>query len=182
VTGSNPSQYAPSVGGTAFHPVDQVSWYDAVGYCRRLSARPEEKRAGRVYRLPTEAEWEYACRGGSMAAFAFGDELTERLANFEYHVLHPTHVGSYPRNGFGLYDTHGNVREWCSDWYGRDTYSEFDQTDPVGPDDGHSRVMRGGSWDVKGSHFLRSAYRVHHTPTSPLAGIGFRVVLEGPPG
>jgi uncharacterized protein (TIGR02996 family) len=182
VVGGNPSQNGPSAGGGAFHPVERVSWYEAVEYCRRLSAVPAEKRAGRVYRLPTEAEWEYACRGGLMAAFAFGDELTDRLANFQYNVNRTTPVGSYPRNGFGLYDTHGNVREWCADWYGAASYGFDDRTDPVGPADGQNRVLRGGSWDVIGVQYCRCAYRVYYQPSGQIPGAGFRVVLECPPG
>src|SRR5262245_3425962 len=137
VTGRNPSHYS-STGNrsdevrrldTRRFPVDNVSWEDAVEFCQRLSALPQEKEAGREYRLPTEAEWEYACRGDICSCpFAFGPSLCSKQANFNGHMPsrggetgpnlgRTTTVASYPPNLFGLYDMHGNVWEWCSDWF-----------------------------------------------------------------
>jgi formylglycine-generating enzyme required for sulfatase activity len=140
-------------------PVEQVSWEDAVEFCKRLSELPEEKKAGRVYRLPTEAEWEYACRAGSKTAFYFGDE-SFNLSGYAWHAAnsdYQTHpVGEKKPNAWGLYDMHGNVWEWCSDRYG--DYPEGAVTDPVGPEEGSIRVNRGGSWD-RGAEDCRSAAR-----------------------
>ena len=103
------------------YPVESVSWDDAVRFCRALSELPEEKQAGRVYRLPTEAEWEYACRAGAETPFSCGASLASDAANFDADGLSspeaPTASGVYPANHFGLHDMHGNVWEWCSDWY-----------------------------------------------------------------
>ena len=111
-------------------PADNVTWYAAIEFCRRLSEMPAEKQAGRVYRLPTEAEWEYACRAGTTTIFAFGDELSSTHANF--NGKHPfgdaeagpflnrtATIGSYEPNAFGLYDMHGNLNEWCLDRFGQ---------------------------------------------------------------
>src|SRR5205814_1699464 len=107
------------------------------------------------YRLPTEAEWEYACRAGTTSATHYGNSLSARQANFNgrdpYGVaepgpflLRPTEVGSYPPNAWGLFDLHGNVWEWCADWYGRDYYRQAPVEDPAGPASGSARVIRGG--------------------------------------
>ncbi len=95
------------------HPVEQVSWDEAVDFCQRLSSLAAEKHAGRVYRLPTEAEWEYACRAGTTTPFHFGTSLFSIQANIDYNRNRTTKVGSYPPNAWGLYDMHGNVWEWC---------------------------------------------------------------------
>src|SRR5262249_6612688 len=115
-------------GGGPDHPMENVTWYQAVEYCRKLSAQAEERKTGRKYRLPTEAEWEYACRAGTRAAFHFGDSLSAKQANFNGHFPYggaekgsylrkTSKVGSYRPNAWGLYDMHGNVAEWCSDFY-----------------------------------------------------------------
>src|SRR5262249_30864797 len=138
VTRRAPSQYrrGGSRGGdvsdvdTSSFPVENVTWNNAVAFCQRLSQRDEERQAGRVYRLPSEAEWEYACRaaGISMAAFAFGPSLCSTQANFDGNhpyggaeegptLSRPCDVGSYKPNAYGLYDMHGNVWEWCQDVY-----------------------------------------------------------------
>ena len=152
-----------------------VSWEDADAYCRWLS-----RQTGRAYRLPTEAEWEYACRAGTYTLFYTGDGLggpmwrnqqTER--NLKTVDLT---VGKTPANAFGLYDMHGNVEEWCSDWYG--PYQDAPAIDPTGPVLGEFRVTRGGSHNTPET-YLRSASRSAAIPTDAHSQIGFRVV-EGP--
>ena len=200
VMGSNPSyfHYYNGVLDTSL-PVEQVSWYDATAYCEALTER--EQLAGRlpagwVYRLPTEAEWEYACRAGTTTAFYFGNTIRGGMANFysyyEYdavigdiykkvpvgYVGQTTRVGSYDANLWGLYDMCGNVFEWCQDWYG--TYpagpASAPAIDPVGPASGSLRVMRGGYWGSLGG-YCRSAYRLSITPGLRGYFIGFRPVL-----
>ena len=172
--------------GSANHPVEQVSWEDAVEFCQRLSALPEEKKAGRVYRLPTEAEWEYACRAGTKTAYSFGSQLNGRQANCDGTVPYgtdtkgpnlekTTSVGKYPANAWGLYDMHGNVWEWCADWYGE--YPKGSATDPRGPEDGSNRVFRGGSWYLV-AVYCRSANRDWIVPSNRRFNLGFRVALS----
>jgi len=166
-------------------PVEQVSWTDAVEFCRKLSELPAEKQAGRVYRLPTEAEWEYACRAGTTTVFHCGDRLSATQANFNGGTPYgggakgpflerTTTVGSYAPNAFGLYDMHGNVSEWCADWYG--DYPKDSQKDPQGPQNGQSRVLRGGTWLLYGVH-CRAAFRFYFDTGRGVRGVGFRVVL-----
>jgi formylglycine-generating enzyme required for sulfatase activity len=161
-------------------PIDNATGTLAAEFCRRLSDLPEEKAAGRVYRLPTEAEWEYACRGGSTASFSYGNELSLSQANFnaprEDDGRAPlgrlAEVGSYPPNKFGFYDMHGNAWEWCND--GLRKYTTTSQKDPVGPGSLY-RVLRGGAWDVPES-YCRSDYR-----TEAISGYvfaGFRIACE----
>jgi len=145
--GNNPSYFqGDQVNGvdSSNYPVDQVSWEDAVEFCKRLSELPEERAAGRVYRLPTEAEWEYACRSGSNAPFGFGGlELANDYGWFNSNskgLSQP--VGKKDMSDWGLYDMHGNVMEWCSDWAG--DYPEDAVSDPTGPKEGYSRMIRGG--------------------------------------
>jgi formylglycine-generating enzyme required for sulfatase activity/outer membrane protein assembly factor BamB len=195
VMGSNPSFFAPTGTGkdkvagrsTARFPVEQVTWPSAVEFCRRLSQLPAEKQAGRVYRLPTEAEWEYACRAGTRTAFAFGDALSSRQANFDGNypsggapkgpfLARPTEVGSYAPNAWGLYDLHGNVWEWCADWYGRTYYRESPTDDPPGPPSGSARVIRGGEW-YGDARDCRSAFRYADLPTGVFYVMGFRVAM-----
>jgi formylglycine-generating enzyme required for sulfatase activity len=196
VLGSNPSYFTPAYGYILdlSRPVEQVSWDDATAYCAQLTAK--ERAAGRlpagwVYRLPTESEWEYACRAGTTTAFYCGSALRSGMANFdglwEYDasvgdIYNPngiclactTPVGSYQPNAWGLYDMVGNVWEWCLDWYG--TYPTGSVTDPAGPASGSFRVFRGGYWDFY-AWFCRSAYRYGYDPSLRDSGIGFRVVL-----
>src|SRR5439155_4637596 len=128
VMGKNVAFFNAKNGGSPEHPVEQVLWPEAADFCKKLSELPEEKKAGRMYRLPTEAEWEYACRAGTRTVFHFGDSLSSTQANFNGRYgyggaeagpyLHKTaKVGSYQPNAFGLHDMHGNVAEWCWDWY-----------------------------------------------------------------
>ena len=131
-------------GGGPDHPVEDLNWNEAVDFCNKLTALPEEKKAGRRYRLPTEAEWEYACRAGSSTPFHSGKSLSSKEANFNGnfpyggaekgpYLRRTTKVGSYKPNAWGLYDMHGNVQEWCSDFYDPDYYKTGPKTDPKGP-------------------------------------------------
>ena len=169
----------------ADNPVNKVSWLEVVTFCRKLSELPAEKAAGNVYRLPTEAEWAYACRAGTTTKFSFGDDDSE-LGDYAWYrensdnKTHP--VGSKQPNAWGLYDMHGNVWEWCQDWYG--DYPGGAVTDPSGPASrslNHrgkfTRVFRGGSWrhDAK---LCRSAYRSGFEPSQRYFNVGFRVCLS----
>jgi len=152
VMGTKPSYFQGDEikGSSTNNPVESVSWLDAVEFCKKLSDLPEEKAAGRVYRLPTEAEWEYACRAGSKSAYSFG-ESSKSLGDYAWfdgnsnNQTHP--VGEKKANAWGLYDMHGNVWEWCSDWYGE--YPNGAVSDPVGPREGSDRVNRGGGWFIR---------------------------------
>ncbi|MBI4604137.1 MAG: SUMF1/EgtB/PvdO family nonheme iron enzyme [Planctomycetes bacterium] len=162
-------------------PVEQVSWEDAKEFCRKLS-----EREGKSYRLPTEAEWEYACRVGTTTPFHTGSTISTSQANYDGNDTygsgqkgvsrHKTvDVGSFPANPWGLHDMHGNVWEWCEDWYGE--YPPGEVADPKGPSTGVSRVLRGGSW-IDGPRFCRSASRYGHVPGVRGSGLGFRVALD----
>jgi formylglycine-generating enzyme required for sulfatase activity len=168
-------------------PVENVSYEESVEFCTRLSELPPEKQAGRKYRLPSEAEWEYACRGGAVGPFHSGSTLSSGQANFngifpygsseKGECLQRTRkVGSYAANGFGLCDMHGNVREWCADWYGADYYASSPRRDPQGPAEGSLRVIRGGGWS-SGGQGCRSAARFSGAPGLRDHDLGFRVVL-----
>jgi formylglycine-generating enzyme required for sulfatase activity len=198
--GNNPSYFTPIFGYLQYlnRPVETVSWIDATNYCAHLTQ--QEQAAGRlpsgwVYRLPTESEWEYACRAGTTTAFNFGSAIHGGMANFddyyEYDAsigdiyvrnpadsgwdLQTTAVGSYHPNAWGLYDMHGNVWEWCRDWYG--TYPAGSVTDPQGPTSGSARVFRGGNWGYYG-RYCRSAQRISGDPSyGGVSYFGFRVVL-----
>jgi uncharacterized protein (TIGR02996 family) len=182
VMGTNPSWFSARGKGkakvkkqdTRSFPVENVSWEDAAAFCRKLSELPEEQRRGRVYRLPTEAEWEYACRGGASSStpFSFGHTLSSAQANFNGDLGRTSTVGSYPANAFGLHDLHGNVWEWCQDWYG--PYPRSAVTDPTGPSEGSSRVLRGGSWNDDAA-YCRASYRDSFGPSSRLDDLGFRL-------
>ena len=167
---------------TGRHPVDQVSWNDAVEFCRQLSSLDEEVAAGRSYRLPTEAEWEYACRAGTTTKFFWGDDKGKKSFDWTKYPKVGTGkrattvpVGSLKPNPWGLYDMPGNAREWCADWYDAQTYAKGDVKDPVGPTAGAERVVRGGM-----SFFFapayRSAARRKLAPDAVNLHIGFRVV------
>ncbi len=178
VLGYNPARFQGTPSGGPFHPVEQVSWLEAYEFCRRLSALPSEASAGRSYRLPTEAEWEFLCRAGTQTAYTSGDALLPTQANYSYRVGHTTPIGSYPHNNFGVHDMHGNVREWCADWYLPDYYFGSPEQDPTGPTSGTTRVIRGGAWDAPSPWHCRSAYRVSQIPEGRSPGVGFRVVCE----
>jgi len=176
VVRSNPSYFQG-----ADLPVEMVSWFDAVSFCELLS-----ERTGRKLRLPTEAEWEYACRAGTTTAFHFGDGITTDQANFDgnftYGSAHKgetrwrtSQVGSFPANAWGLFDMHGNVWEWCSDWYGE--YGAEPVVDPAGPSGADIRTLRGGSW-FHGPADTRCAQREALDQGRRHSIYGFRVVLE----
>jgi serine/threonine protein kinase len=187
VMGTNPSSFNAKNGGGPSFPVEQVSWDDAVEFCRRLSEQPLEKHARRVYRLPTEAEWEYACRSGSNAPFGQAMVLDSFRGNFDGNNPYgdaetgpywekPAKVGSYRANPWGLYDVHGNVGEWCADYYAADYYAASAKQDPTGPETGERRVWRGGAWDSPGQD-CRAAARFSEVPGQRSPRIGFRVVM-----
>ncbi len=168
-------------------PVDSVSWLDALAFCDALSARVSEQG---VYRLPSEAEWEYACRAGasSDAPFSFGHSLSSRQANFDGtapygggdlgpNLRRTCAVGSYPPNAFGLYDMHGNVWEWTADWFDEDYYDQSPEEDPPGSLGGDSRVLRGGSFYYTASS-CRSAIRFARRPNERSWLDGFRVAVS----
>ena len=189
----NPSRFQP--GGdtrllkddafTDDRPVEQVSWHHAMEFCSRLS-----QRTGRHYILPSEAQWEYACRAGTTTPFAFGESLSDELANYDGE--HTTPVGSFPANAWGLHDMHDNVWEWCLDhWH--DSYegaptdgsawlnSTETNNSEMAKGEIEMRLLRGGSWSY-GPRSCRSAYRLHIHPDGPNDNIGFRVVClpQGP--
>jgi uncharacterized protein (TIGR02996 family) len=187
VAGANPSHFDRRNRGGPHHPVETVSWFDAAAFCRLLGELPGELKRGNTYRLPTEAEWEHACRAGSTTAFWCGAGLSSHQANFDGN--HPyggaeqgpypartSPVGSYPANAFGLYDMHGNVWEWCQDWYEEFHYPESSRADPSGPQSSDRRVLRGGSW-FNNAGSCRSAYRYRDVPSGRSSHVGFRVVL-----
>jgi len=190
VMGSNPSKFSAVAGhDTNRFPVEMVSWEDAVEFCRKLSALPGKERGSRVYRLPTEAEWEYACRAGTSSTFCFGDSLTSTMANINGenpygatvqgpNLQRTTGVGSYKPNAWGVHDMHGNVWEWCRGWYDDDYYRNSPVEDPPGPSQGTLRVMRGGTF-FGGGVRCRSACR-GPTRGKGRMDYGFRVVCEMP--
>ena len=186
VMGYNPSCFKDSPD----HPADQVSWKKAVEFCQRLSALPAEEKAGRVYRLPTEAEWEYACRAGTTTPFHFGLTASSTQANFDGarpygdvpvgpSLQQTSKVGSYPANAWGLYDMHGNLWEWCADWFDKDYFKKSPKKDPQGPPSGTARVIRGGAWKNEGT-WLRAAYREGYGPGGHVNRQRFRVACSVP--
>jgi len=153
-----------------------VSWNDAQEFIKRLNATEGHKR----YRLPTEAEWEYAARAGTTTAYSFGDDAAD-LGRFAWYgedfasgSTHP--VGQKEANGWGLHDMHGNVWEWVQDWYGERYYADSPARDPQGPPTGAKRVVRGGSWHQSATSW-RSAFRRRYDPDYRGISIGFRLAL-----
>jgi formylglycine-generating enzyme required for sulfatase activity len=163
---------SPGFDQTDRHPVVQVSWNDALAFCDWLS-----QQEGQTYRLPTEAEWERACRAGTTARYCFGDDA-KALGEYAWYSSNSydrTHaVGEKKANGFGLYDMHGNVWEWCWDGYDADYYKESPVDDPQGPARSAFRMMRGGGKSTD-RRYARSAARIKITPVNRGDDLGFRV-------
>jgi uncharacterized protein (TIGR02996 family) len=195
VMGDNPSHFCATGGGkdqvkgldTSDFPVEQVGWEDAQAFLAKLAARPEEREKGWSYRLPSEAEWEYACRGGASSStpFCFGESLSSTQANFDGaypyggaeegpSLRRTCPAGSYRPNAWGLFDMHGNVREWCEDWSADDYYGNSPAQDPLGPSYGSDRVLRGGGWGGYGQ-LCRAARRSWFAPSFRGFALGFRV-------
>jgi sulfatase modifying factor 1 len=183
-----------AVTDTSRLPVESVSWEEAVEFCHRLTEN--ERKEGIIgreqeYRLPTEAQWEYSCRGGAAShqVFHFGDALSSFQANFDGNLPYggagegpylerTCPAGSCPPNAFGLHEMHGNVWEWCHDWYAEDTYRKgpCPRVNPQGPAQDSFRVFRGGSWFNRGQH-CRSAFRGRGDPAARNYNLGFRASL-----
>ena len=181
VMGKNPSSFKG-----AQKPVETVFWNDAVEFCKKLS-----QKTGKTVSLPTEAQWEHACRAGSKTRFYYGNDNDHaNLGDYAWYQKKygegETHaVGQKKSNAFGLYDMHGNVLEWCADWYDEheEDYANADKTDPTGPAIGSGRVLRGGSW-IHLPRYCRSASRFRYAPRRGRDDIdqkfhyfGFRVVV-----
>lgn len=168
VMGENPSEFKG-----ADRPVERISWNDAVAFCTRLS-----EMTGESYRLPTEAEWEYACRAGTETRYYWGDAMDGDYAWHDENSGGETHpAGQKNPNEWGLYDMSGNVWEWCGDWFAENYYFQSPPQDPSGPESGTSRVVRGGSWYNYPKN-LRSSSRFGFRPDRGNYYIGFRVVRE----
>jgi uncharacterized protein (TIGR02996 family) len=198
VTGINPSYFSRGGPGNAKvkditdaelgdFPVDSVSWEDAQRFLKVLNAQSDAREKSWGYRLPTEAEWEYSCRGGGISSTPFhvGDSFSSYYANFNGNYPYggaekgpylgrTCAVGSYGPNALGLYDMHGNVWEWCQDWHA--PYAGGPETDPSGPPDGEYRVIRGGAFNYPG-WFCRAAHRFGYSPQDQLASVSFRIAL-----
>jgi formylglycine-generating enzyme required for sulfatase activity len=164
VMGYNPSEFK----GDSL-PVERVNWYDTQRFIKKLNAK-----TGKKYRLPTEAEWEYAARGSTKSSgYVFSGSNAETDVAWYWHNALTTHpVGTKQANELGIYDMSGNVYEWCSDWY--DAYSSSSQTDPQGASQGLCRVSRGGSW-VSSARYLRVSFRLEFKPDDRRNYIGFRL-------
>ena len=157
----------PSFHKSEKFPVNMVSWADCQEFIKKLNSKTDGG-----YRLPTEAEWEYACRAGTTTVYSFSDKITPKDANFrDSEIRKPIAVGSYKPNAFGLYDMHGNVGEWCEDW--ADDYP-FAVTDPKGPATGQCRILRGGSF-LGQSLLVGSSFRDGFKPTFKNDWLGFRL-------
>jgi uncharacterized protein (TIGR03067 family) len=173
IMGNNPSFFT----GDKNLPVEQVSWLDCQEFLKKLQDKDKKP-----YRLPTEAEWEYACRAGTQTPFHTGESISSDQANYNADIVYAkgkkgvmravtTPVGTFPPNAWGLFDMHGNVWEWCQDWY--DAYPK-DVTDPQGPATGEARVVRGGA-RYSAPAYCRSAYRQVFLPNYRASYIGVRV-------
>jgi formylglycine-generating enzyme required for sulfatase activity len=189
VTGDSPAHFRGEN-----RPVENVTWREATAFCQRLTERERQAEtlpSGYQYRLPTEAEWEYACRAGSATPYAFGDRLEPAVANYDVSqgagrgapssARETLPVGSFRPNPWDLHDLHGNVWEWCADWYDRAYYARAPATNPCNVRPSSSVVCRGGSW-ANPMSFCRSANRNYSDPRRANHMTGFRVVLGPPPG
>jgi len=159
----------------ANYPAVDLSWDDAVEFCKKLSVQE-----GKEYRLPTEAEWEYACRAGTETGRSFGNDekVLVDYAN-DLGEQYVQQVGRKMPNAFGLYNMQGNVWQWCHDYYGEDNYKQSPEKDPTGPESGSFHVLRGGSWKLFFSRYSRSAYRGRFEPVGRyFVSVGFRLVRE----
>jgi len=174
------------------HPVVNVSWNDAIAFCEWAS-----KKTGKKVSLPTEAQWEYACRAGTKTAYPWGDDpddgkgwanaadqtakktfgATWTYFSWDDGYAFTSPAGKFKANAFGLYDMIGNAWEWCADWYDKGYYANANKTDPTGPASGTHRVLRGGAWGG-GPRLCRSAYRGWDSPARRSGGIGFRVFVD----
>jgi len=166
----------PSIVRGPKNPVDNVSWEECRQFCHKLNAAPHPEGK---FQLPTEAQWEYACRAGSSTSYCFGNEVSE-LSVYAWYCQnsqlrsHP--VGTKRPNAWGLYDMHGNVCQWCQDCYGRDYYAHSPTDDPAGPATGSERAFRAGGWDSP-ARICRSAYRSDGDPGSHNYLLGLRIAL-----
>ena len=178
VMGTTPSQFSDC----ARCPVETVDFYQVSTFLSRLNA----ENAAMRYRLPTEAEWEYACRAGTTTAFSSGRAISTGQANYDGRFPYSggsggvtlgkaAPVGSHPPNAWGVFDMHGNVWEWTGDWYGE--YAAGPATDPDGAPKGRARVIRGGSWRFS-ANSMRCALRYTHAPQDKGSSLGFRIVAE----
>jgi formylglycine-generating enzyme required for sulfatase activity len=172
--GTNPSRHT----GEKNLPVEWVSWDDCQQFIKKL-----RNKDNKLYRLPTEAEWEYCCRAGTTTPFHFGETISTDQANYQGDYTYAngkegvnrektTPVGRFPANAWGLHDMHGNVFQWCQDWYG--SVPQNDTVDPQGPEKGKHRVMRGGSW-LDYPKYCRSAFRGSDAPRSSGKNAGLRL-------
>jgi len=179
IMGNNPAYFKGEK-----RPVENVSWHDAIAFCQKLS-----ERTGNLYRLPSEAEWEYACRAGTTTPFYFGETITPDLVNFDGNYTYGSaskgiyreqtiDAASFPPNGFGLYDMHGNVWEWCEDhWHSNYNGAPTNGSAWTTGGDSNFRSLRGGSW-YGSPGYCRSAYRDYNRPGVRDPYIGFRVVCR----
>jgi formylglycine-generating enzyme required for sulfatase activity len=180
VMGTEPWKGEDYIKEGANYPAVYVSWNDAVAYCKKLS-----EKEGKTYRLPTEAQWEYACRAGTKTTWSFGND-EKALGDYAWYdknawdidEKYAHQVGLKKPNAFGLYDMHGNVWEWCHDYYGEDYYKQSPKKDPTGPASGSSRVLRGGSWWFDHARYARSALRSGLVAAYRYSLCGFRLVRE----
>lgn len=178
ITGNNPSAFSPEkfykpgrdIKALNSCPVEMVSWYDAIDFCRKMTK--QFHITGCEFRLPTEAQWEYACRAGTRVPFS-GPLEKSGWTRINSHA--PVKVGSKQPNAWGIYDMHGNVFEWCQDWYS--PYSKEPVKDPSGPASGDFKVIRGGAWHHL-PRYARSSFRYDvYFPDSVHSGLGFRVIM-----
>jgi formylglycine-generating enzyme required for sulfatase activity len=200
IMGKNPAAFSKTgqqrnlVAGldTQRFPIEMVSWHEAKEFCKRLTDL--ERGALRItatmaYALPTESEWEYCCRAGTQTPFAFGETISTDQVNYDgmqsvygagkpgKRLNRPVPVGSYPANPWGLHDMHGNIWEWCEDGYAADFYKTGPKIDPVNPNNGDSRLLRGGGWGTNPG-LTRSALRGYNGVSTRFEYNGFRVVLR----